>query len=83
MTYATKSDDELSSLHAKGTLTEIAYLTLEREIKGRGLVVPERQNAAQLEQEAGKQYARTTLAGHWKGLASLASAYWLVGTLGF
>jgi hypothetical protein len=27
--------------------------------------------------------ARTTLTAHWQGKASLASAFWLLGTLGF
>lgn len=82
-TYASKSDDELHSLHAGGTLTEIAYAALERELQVRGLAVPERPDAGQIEKEVRTENARITLAGHWKGVAPLASAYWLVGTLGF
>jgi hypothetical protein len=82
-TYAGKSEEELRSLHAMGTLTQVANEALERELQSRGVAVPARPEVAQLEHEARKEHARTTLAGHWKGKAPLASAYWLVGTLGF
>lgn len=81
-TYASKSDDELRSLHALGTLTETAYEVLERELRSRSIDVPERPSPAQVEEQARREYDSTTLAAHWQGRASLASAYWLVGTLG-
>lgn len=81
--YAAKSDDDLRSLHAKGTLTNVAYKVLESEFQARGLAIPKRPDVVQLEREARREHARVTLVGHWKGLAPLASAYWLVGTLGF
>ena len=82
-TYAEKSEEELRSLHARGTLTPLAYEVLERELRSRGIAVPERSDAAQVEDVARREHARTTLVGHWKGKAPLASAYWLIGTLGF
>ena len=82
-TYSGKSEEELRSLHARGTLTEMAYEVLERELRSRGFAVPERSDPARLEAEAQREQARITLAGHWKGKAPLASAYWLIGTLGF
>jgi hypothetical protein len=81
--YAAKSDEELRSLHRRGTLTGVAYEVLEGELQSRGIAVSERPDSAQLEEAARRAHERTTLAGHWHGRASLASAYWLVGTLGF
>lgn len=80
--YSGKSEEELRSLHGRGTLTEVAYEVLEREFRVRGLAVPARPATEQLELEARREHARITLAGHWNGKAPLASAYWLVGTLG-
>ena len=82
-TYAGKSEDELLSLHALGTLTETAYEVLEGELRSRDISVPERPSAAQVEEQARREYESTTLAAHWQGRASLASAFWLVGTVGF
>jgi hypothetical protein len=75
--YATKSDDELLDLHSAGTLTGVAYEVLEAELKGRGVPIPQRHEAS-----AGKQGRPRSLAAHWHGQASLASAYWLFGVLG-
>src|SRR5687767_2137919 len=82
-TYSGKSDEELCSLHARGTLTAIAYEVLESELRRRGVAIPERPTPEKQTLEATRQHERTTLLGHWKGKASLASAYWLVGKLGF
>lgn len=82
-TYASKSEEELRSLHALGTLTETAYEVLERELRSRGVAIPERPPLAQVEERARRENERTTLMAHWRGQASLASAYWLLGTLGF
>ncbi len=82
-TYAGKSDEELSSLHRRGTLTAVAYEVLECELQSRGIDVSARPDSAQVEETARRAHERTTLAGHWQGKAPLASAYWLVGTLGF
>jgi len=82
-TYAGMSEEELRSLHARGTLTALAYEVLERQLRSRGIAVPERPDAGLIEAQARREHARTTLRGHWRGEAPLASAYWLVGTLGF
>lgn len=75
--YATKSDDELLDLHSAGTLTDVSYEVLEAELKGRGVPIPQRHEAS-----AGTQGRPRSLAAHWHGQASLASAYWLIGVLG-
>jgi hypothetical protein len=36
-----------------------------------------------VEEQARREYENTTLAAHWQGKASLASAFWLVGKTGF
>jgi hypothetical protein len=82
-TYASKSEEDLQSLHALGTLTDTAYEVLERELRSRGVDVPERLSPALVEEQARREYENTTLAAHWQGKASLASAFWLVGKVGF
>ena len=82
-TYSGKSTEELLSLHTRGTLTETAYEVLEAELSRRSVAVPPR---AGLEKElaaAKESYRRMRLSAHWKGEAPLASAYWLIGVLGF
>jgi hypothetical protein len=83
LTYSAKSDEELLSLHARGSLTEVAFEALESELRRRGLTVPTRPNPGSEADAAMAAYERMTLAAHWKGRASLASAYWLVGVIGF
>jgi len=82
-TYASKSEEELHSLHALGTLTDTAYEVLERELRSRGVDVPERPSPAVVEEQARREHENSTLAAHWQGKASLASAFWLVGKTGF
>ena len=70
-------------MHALGTLTDTAYEVLERELHARGVAIPERPSPALVEEQARREHENTTLAAHWQGKASLASAYWLVGKVGF
>jgi hypothetical protein len=67
--YAAMSDDELLGLHSSGTLTFPDYYALETEIAGRGLIIPKRP----------KIHWPRSLKAHWKGEASLASAFWGIG----
>ena len=75
--YKSKSDDDLLELHSTGTLTDLAYNVLNSELSNRGLIIPERpaptSNTPQRPQ---------TLAAHWHGHASLASAFWIIGFAG-
>lgn len=79
--YADKADDELLQLHARGTLTDIAYDALEAELSKRNRPVPPRPAPA-AETEVREYESRTTLAAHWRGQAALASAFWLLGIVG-
>jgi hypothetical protein len=81
LNYAGKADDELLRLYAAGTLTDIAYEALEAELAKRNVPVPARP-APPTETELRDYERRMSLAAHWRGQASLASAYWLVGHLG-
>jgi len=40
LTYAAKTDDELLQLHARGTLTEVAYQAIEAELASRKIAIP-------------------------------------------
>jgi hypothetical protein len=80
-TYAGKADDELLQLHARGTLTDTAYEALEAELVKRNLAVPPRP-AQPVEAAAPGYETRVTLAAHWRGQASLASAFWLLAVVG-
>lgn len=46
-TYSDKADEELLVLHARGTLTELAYETIEAELTKRGVPVPPRPQTAE------------------------------------
>jgi len=65
-TYAAMPGDELLDLHSSGTLTFPEYYVLETEIAGRGLKIPKRP----------KIHWPRSLKAHWKGEASLATAFW-------
>lgn len=80
--YAAKSNEELLALHGAGTLTAVAYDALESEMRGRGMLIPPRVEAEDVTRVAEQEFQKQTLRAHWRGEASLASAYWLVGTLG-
>ena len=80
--YSGKTDEELSSLHGQGTLTNTAYDVLETELRRRGLAIPQRPAPDLQVRAAAASYERASLMGHWRGKAPLASAYWLVGKLG-
>src|SRR5262245_26470532 len=82
-TYSSRSSEDLLSLHGRGTLTDLAYAALEAELVRRGVAVPPRPAGDAEAAVAEEKFRRTTLAAHWKGEAPLASAYWLIGTLGF
>jgi len=82
-TYSGKSSEELLSLHGRGTLTDLAYNALEGELARRGVGVPPRPEGDAEAAAAQESSRRTTLSAHWRGEAPLASAYWLIGTLGF
>ena len=80
--YSQKSDEELELLHQQGTLTSIAYDVIEAEMKRRGIDVPDRRTSDEADIAAEREFRRLTLKAHWAGQAPLASAYWLLGTLG-
>ena len=82
-TYSGRSSEDLLSLHGRGTLTDLAYSALEAELVRRGVAVPPRPAGDAEAAAADDKFRRTTLAAHWRGEAPLASAYWLIGTLGF
>ena len=82
-TYSAKTDEELLVLHRAGTLTEVAYDALEAELARRTVPVPSRPPADAEDESAQENDRHMTLAAHWRGDAPLASAYWLLGTLGF
>jgi hypothetical protein len=82
-TYAGKSTEELLALHGRGTLTDVGYEALEAELRRRSVAVPARVLLAEELAAAEDRYQRMTLSAHWRGEAPLASAYWLIGTLGF
>jgi len=75
--YAGKIDDELLRLHSAGTLTDVAYEALEAELARRSVPIPKRPEAP-----VAPKGRPQSLGAHWRGKASLASAYWLIGALG-
>jgi len=65
-----------------GTLTDVAYDALESEMRARGMPISSRVDGEHAARVAEQAFRKQTLKAHWRGEASLASAYWLVGTLG-
>jgi hypothetical protein len=53
ITYAAKTDEELLRLHARGTLTEVAYQAIEAELAKRQITMPPRpaQEVAEVHQD--------------------------------
>ena len=76
--YIELSDEELLNLHSSGGLTEDAYNALEMELTRRDVSIPERTT----EEAAPLEGGFPSLRAYWKGKASLASAYWILGFLG-
>jgi hypothetical protein len=76
--YAELTNEELLSLHSLGGLTEDAYNALEMELSRRDVSIPERTT----EEAAPLEGGFPSLRAYWKGKASLASAYWILGFLG-
>lgn len=75
--YRNKPTEQLLELYASGTLTEVAYDVLKEELAHRGNPIPERSKVPAVFKNKPQ-----SLTAHWKGEASLASAYWLIGVLG-
>lgn len=74
--YAELADSELLKMHTSGELTDIAYNILETELTLRGISIPQHKDKPEVKRRP------QSLRAHWKGQASLVSAYWLLWILG-
>lgn len=81
-TYHDKEDAELLAFYSSDTLTELAREVLEQELAKRGITIPNNLENAVVTSKLSSKPRPQSLRAHWRGQASLASAYWLIGVVG-
>jgi len=75
--YAAQSDEDLLALHARGTLTDLAYQAIEAELASRNIVLPPRPapEAAYLADERRHHEARLHGLGGWLVLLGIGVVF--------